>query len=256
MRNDLVVVAPDDQRRHVDAVQPLAQMRIVEPRLPGEVGGRERFLIAMSPCSSRERLSEPLLGKALIDEQVARRALPATTGTDRPSATPLTWMPAAPISVSVRKPARAAHRDFGRDPAAERIADQMEPVEAERLDEVEIEIGKVAELIEPVRRVGAAETRMLRHDHVVALRQRLHERQPDAGAAARHAGTAAAAPLPPRITFTEQSATRTVCSRAGSQDGTSSLTPLTGDDRMDLPVVRSTPSHARAAGLIGVQAPP
>ena len=40
-------------------------------------------------------------------------------------------------------------------------------VEIELIEEVEIEVGEVVDGIEPVRRVGLAEARMLRHDHVV-----------------------------------------------------------------------------------------
>ena len=94
------------------------------------------------------------------------------------------------------KPARAPNGDFGRDPSAERMADEMHLIEAERVDEIEIEIGKVGKLVQPVRRIGPAEAGMIRHDHVVALRQRRHERQPDADPAARHAGTAAGRPCP------------------------------------------------------------
>ena len=35
---EIIVVAPDDMRRHVDPVQPFRQMGIVQPRLPGEPG--------------------------------------------------------------------------------------------------------------------------------------------------------------------------------------------------------------------------
>src|SRR3954468_22825167 len=43
-RDELVAVAPDDQRRLVDAVQPLAQVGIVKTRLPADLGERERVL--------------------------------------------------------------------------------------------------------------------------------------------------------------------------------------------------------------------
>ena len=55
------------------------------------------------------------------------------------------------------KPARAPNGDFGRDPSAERMADEMHLIEAERVDEVEIEIGKVRKLVQPIRRIGPAE---------------------------------------------------------------------------------------------------
>src|SRR5262249_54337288 len=50
--------------------------------------------------------------------------------------------------------------------------------EGEPVEEVEIEIGKVVDGIEPVGRVGLAEARMFRNDDVEFLRQRLHDRKP------------------------------------------------------------------------------
>ena len=58
----------------------------------------------------------------------------------------------------------------------------MDAVEPERLDEIEVEIGEVGELIEPFRLFRTAEPGVIRHDHVIALGQRRHERQPDPGA--------------------------------------------------------------------------
>ena len=81
---NLVAVAPYDQRRHVDAVQPLAQLRIVEPRLPGEVRGPELVLDRDVALLLRDRLSEPLFGKALIDEQIADALLLRPHEHDRP----------------------------------------------------------------------------------------------------------------------------------------------------------------------------
>src|SRR5215207_8168956 len=62
---NLVALTPYDQRRHVDPVQPLAQLRIVEPRLPGEVRGPELVLDRDIALLLRDGLSEPLFGKAL-----------------------------------------------------------------------------------------------------------------------------------------------------------------------------------------------
>ena len=148
-------------------------------------------------------------------------------------------MPAGADQGERAKPARAANRDFGRDPAAERMADEMHLIEAERLDEVEIEIGEVGKLIEPVRRVGPAEAGMIRHDHVIALRQRRHERQPGAGPARamqeqQRRALAAAHDIHRTIGDADG------LSRAGSQDGTLAHA-VDRRERMDLPVVRSTP---------------
>ena len=65
------------------------------------------------------------------------------------------------------EPPRVARRKLGRDPAAEREADQIDAVEIELIEEIEIEVGEVGDVVEPVRRVGA-------------------RRSPDARARSRH----------------------------------------------------------------------
>src|SRR5258707_947261 len=65
-----------------------------------------------------------------------------------------------------------------RGPAAERCAHQMNTVEIQRLHQVEIEVGKIAGLIEPGRIVRATESRMLGGEHIETLRQSIEERQP------------------------------------------------------------------------------
>ena len=79
---------------------------------------------------------------------------------------------------------RVAHRDLGREPAAERIADQMRVLDFELIEDVEIEIGEVVNGIEPVRRIALAEPGMFRRDDVVFLRECLQERQPARAACA------------------------------------------------------------------------
>ncbi len=77
-----------------------------------------------------------------------------------------------------RQPLRAAHRELGGNPAAERKSDQVHAVELQLFEQVEIEIGKVVNRIEPIRRVGFAEAGMFRRDNVEFLRKLLHERRP------------------------------------------------------------------------------
>jgi hypothetical protein len=87
-----------------------------------------------------------------------------------------------------------AHRDLRRDPAAERGAREMHAGEAKLLHRVEIEIRKIADVIEPIGRVGGAEAWMVRHDHVEVPRQPLHERHPGRDAERASADTTAARP--------------------------------------------------------------
>ena len=122
-RENLVVVAPDDQRRNVDPVDPLPHLRVVEARVPGELRGRKLVLEPDVDLLLGQRHRQPQVGELLIDEQVADALL------RRPQEqvalrTPEMCRPAALTSVSVARRRGAADRDFGGDPAAERIADR------------------------------------------------------------------------------------------------------------------------------------
>src|SRR5215469_8110929 len=58
----------------------------------------------------------------------------------------------------------------------------MYAFESKRLHEIEIEIGQVADVIEPRRHLGFAKSRMFRHENFEIARQRLHIWQPLTGA--------------------------------------------------------------------------
>ena len=60
------------------------------------------------------------------------------------------------------------HRHFGRDPAAERDADDGYALEVEVLQEVEIEIGKIIDRRERAWLFGITETRMAWRDQACA----------------------------------------------------------------------------------------
>ncbi len=79
---------------------------------------------------------------------------------------------------------RIAHGRLRGNPAAERTPDEMDAGEVELVEEVEIEVGQIADGIEPWRRVGGAEARMLGSDDVELFRQPRHAREPDSHAAA------------------------------------------------------------------------
>ena len=81
--------------------------------------------------------------------------------------------------VDQHKPAEPrvrAHRDFERDPAAERGADQERVVESEAVQQVEIEIGDVVHAAEPCRARGRAKPGMARRDDPPAPRQAVEQR--------------------------------------------------------------------------------
>ena len=79
------------------------------------------------------------------------------------------------------------------------------PIELQRVDHIQIEVGKIAGAIKPPRIVRRPESRMLRREHVETLRQPLEKRQPPdvparamqedqrrSAAAAQHANSRAA----------------------------------------------------------------
>src|SRR6266487_667984 len=97
-------------------------------------------------------------------------------------ATSLTWMPAAPMSVS--EAGRVAHRQVRGDPAAKRTPDEMDAGEVELIEKIEIEVCEIADGIKPCRRIGGAEAGMLRSDDIELFCQLGHAREPDSQAAA------------------------------------------------------------------------
>ena len=64
------------------------------------------------------------------------------------------------------QPLGRANCDFERDPAAERLAYDVHAGEPEHLDGVEVEIGKIGNVIDPTRHLGGAETGMVGCNHV------------------------------------------------------------------------------------------
>src|SRR5262249_17373334 len=80
--------------------------------------------------------------------------------------------------------ARVAHRRLRGDPAAKRTPDEMDAGEVELVEKIEIEVRQIADGIEPCRRVGGAETRVLGSDDIELFRQPRHAREPDSHPAA------------------------------------------------------------------------
>ena len=105
-------------------------------------------------------------------------------------------MPSGSASTSCAKRARVAHRHLGRHPAAEAGAHQHRVLQLQLLGEIEIQIGQIIDRAEPVRQRRAAEARMKRRDDPMRLAERVEPRPLGRTALRRHAGTAAAGPLP------------------------------------------------------------
>src|SRR5438270_9165014 len=74
-RQDAVLFAPHDGYRHVDAMEPPRELRIVQPRLPGEARGGVPVLKGDIDRLRRQRYREALLRVALLKEELADRVL-------------------------------------------------------------------------------------------------------------------------------------------------------------------------------------
>jgi hypothetical protein len=174
-RHESVILSPDQQGRHVDAVQPFREVRIHKARI-GKAHDRAAIAHQQVRIGRREHLQpaphaigieiEParILFRAHAEHVVQRHAVGGDPdGADEREAC---------------QPRGVANRKLGRDPAAERGADQMNAVELQRFDHVEVEVGKIARAIEPWRVVRAAEPRMFRRERVECPRQTVEKRQP------------------------------------------------------------------------------
>ena len=176
-RHHLVLIAPDDERRQLDAMQPFLEIGIVPARLPAELGRGEAVLEHRIDLLLGRLQRERDIGISLVvedvaqqlfaipDEEIARgHALDADAGRgDERQA-----LGAAPI----------ANEDLGGDPAAERMADDVDVAQLERLEEIEIEHRHVGDVADQRRIVRGAEARMLGYQQLVLLGQRIEERQP------------------------------------------------------------------------------
>ena len=176
-RHDLVVIAPDDQRRQFDAVQPFLEVGVEPARLPSEFRDREAVLQHHVHLRFARRQRQDAVGEGLVVIEIAHRLF-------RPPDEVVAARHALDADAGRRELDEAAEmravadQDLGREPAAERVADQMDAVEPRLLDEVEIEHRQVRHRADPRRIVGAAKTGMLRHEQLVMLGQPVEERQP------------------------------------------------------------------------------
>ena len=154
----------------------LGKIRVVAARLPGDLGDRgavfQRDVFQLRP----QRARNDVVGFFLIVKEIAQPLLVAAQ--ERIELLDAGEVEPGGAAERQRGQAlRVAHGELGGDPAAERQPDQVHVLELQLVEHVEIEIGEVVDVIEPVRRVGLAKARMFRRDDVEFLRQLLHERQ-------------------------------------------------------------------------------
>src|SRR5262245_3396203 len=126
----------------------------------------------------------------------------------------LTWMPPGEMSVKLRRRCveRTAISSAIHPPKG--LPDDVNAGEAERLDGIEIAIGEIGNVIDPGRRLRAAETGTIGHDHVETLRQTYREGPAIPRAHRCHADNQGT-PLPLRARLSWQPLTSIVC-RANS----------------------------------------
>ena len=111
-------------------------------------------------------------------------------------------MPAGPSSDSVLIREQLRDRGLRRGPAAERLADDMDLVRPELVEEIEVVHRQIADVAQPGRIVRRAEARVLGHEHLELLGQQIEHRQPDrqaVGAVQEQQRRAGAAPQHPDI---------------------------------------------------------
>jgi hypothetical protein len=82
------------------------------------------------------------------------------------------------------EPGGIAHGDLGGDPTTQRATHEVNPTQVELIEKIEIEIREVGNVVEPIRRIGGAESGMLGSDDVECLCQSCHRGQPDSDATA------------------------------------------------------------------------
>ena len=97
------------------------------------------------------------------------RLLPAETGFGPQATAPRLLISAArAATLKLANQREAAAPDF-----------RAYAAQIELFEKIEIEVGEVGDIVQPVRRVGGAEARMLGSDDVELFRQPRHAREPD-----------------------------------------------------------------------------
>ena len=159
-------------------MQPAAQLGIVHIRRPGVARGgfavagggqhltvRHRLVVVGADGRIEiGELDEFLLGDRVDVDDVASLAI-ADLDADRVG------------QHEVRDPGRRLDRHLGRDPAAERHADDHGVAQIELIEQVEVEIGEVVDGVERPRLLRAAEARVHRRQHPRARRQPIEHRR-------------------------------------------------------------------------------
>src|SRR5262245_26642407 len=122
----------------------------MEPRLPGEPGQRQAVLGGDHLVVFAYRLRQHGVGEFLLIKHVAPELL-ARPQKEIALGGALD-MDAGCSRKHQRLQARAiAYRDLGSEPAAQRTADHRDASEIKLLQDIEIEKGKIVNLIEPLR---------------------------------------------------------------------------------------------------------
>src|ERR1700712_757819 len=175
-RNEPVRIAPKDQTRNIDAVQPFRQIRVVTARLPRQLGRHKSVLHQGRRFLLRRRIGISLFSKLWICENNFGE-LPRIHEKDVGSRDAFDMNSHRRCERHGLQAIRAANSHLGGDPSAERISYQMNFSQLHRFQEIEVEICHVADCLDPVRCIGGSETGMVGRDDVELFRQEIHERR-------------------------------------------------------------------------------
>src|SRR2546423_4613984 len=174
---ELVVLSPEDERGHLDAMQPALESRVEPARLPAELRRSE----AVDECELRflfiRYLRKHALGEGAVVEEALRRLL------RRPDEVVAhgNALDANPRGCDQRERGETraiAHRQLGGDPAAEGVTDEMHALSVETVEHIEVVHGHVGDIADPPRVCRSAETGMLRSDDPVRAGELLEKRAP------------------------------------------------------------------------------
>ena len=176
-RNDAIALTPDDVGRGVHPVQPALEPRIEEARLPSEARAGDavedgEILIFIGGSAGSRFLAE--LGIGIGEARLLLRIDDEDIGL----AHTLDMDAGSRDQRQTAQTLRRAHRHFERNPPAQRLPEDVNAGEAERLDGIEIAIGEIGNIINPGRRLRAAEAGMIGHDHIETLRQGIEKGRP------------------------------------------------------------------------------
>jgi hypothetical protein len=179
VRDDPVVLGPDDQRRHPEPREAPRQLRVVMRR-PGEAREADHLAVRVHDVVQARAVGEVVEVLGLSAAEEARRDPLGRHGEEVDERLPWHVEAGRRDERQALQPFRVEDREARRDPAADGEAHAVEALETQRIGEVPVVEDEVVELHAPPGRLGLSEARLLGGDEVDRRRHSLVERQPHA----------------------------------------------------------------------------